>query len=236
MTLSPSQPQVTPKYSWAEIWTAVLTRPSVQTFQEILRDPAVSRRRAYTWMIVAWFVNIVFITILTTRDTSQIMATMPTNATLSPAELQSALLMSTLCVMPFVLLIGLAVFRLLVWLVQLIAAQLGGDINYDSGLQKAKNSEPANRKSEIGTLVTYSLAAIQAPLNIIALLFAALPANELVRIISLLPTLYQIYLMSLALRAIYGFSSGRALAASFGTFAVFLGFIFGAMFLLLSLM
>ena len=212
MTLSPSQPQAAPRYSWAEIWTAVLTRPSVQTFQEILGDPAVSRRRAYTWMLVTWIVNLIFIMILTTRDPNEFLAAMPAGMKISPAEMQSVMLTSTLCAMPFALAIGLLVFYLMVRLAQFVAGQLGGN-------EKTKNAEA---KSDVGTLVTYSFAAVQAPLNIVSLLFAALPANAITGIISLIATCYQFYLMSLALRAIYGFSSGRAMAAVFVTFVVFL--------------
>jgi hypothetical protein len=235
MTLSPSQPQAAPRYSWAEIWTAVLTRPSVQTFQEILRDPAVSRRRAYTWMIVTWIVNIIFIAILTTRDTSQLIATLPSDMRLSPEELQSTMMLSMLCVLPFALLIGLAAFRLMVWLVQTIASQLGADVNYDSGLhsEKAKNSDA---KANVNTLVTYSFAAVQAPLNIVSLLFAALPASPITGIISMAATCYQFYLMSLSLKAIYGFSTARALSAVFITFIVFFAATFAILFVLLRLM
>jgi hypothetical protein len=236
MTLSPAPSELQkPRYSWAEVWTAVLTRPSVQTFQEILRDPAVSRARAYIWMSVTWIVAIIFISVLTSRDMSQIMATMPSDMRITPEEMQSAFLMSMLCMLPFVLLIGLATFRVMVWLVQFVARQLGADANYESGIErpKVKNSDP---KAEVSTLVMYSFAAIQAPLNIVSLLFAALPENDLIRIISLLPLLYQVYLVSLALRAIYGLSSGRALASSLITFGVFLGATLGLMYLLLQSM
>jgi hypothetical protein len=68
MTLNASQPQITARYTWAEIWTAVLTRPSVSTFQEILRDPAASRRRAYTWMLVTWLITNVFLFLVMPTD------------------------------------------------------------------------------------------------------------------------------------------------------------------------
>jgi hypothetical protein len=44
-------------YAWYQVWQMVLARPGVATFEEILRDPTVSRRRAYNWTVaVTWFV------------------------------------------------------------------------------------------------------------------------------------------------------------------------------------
>lgn len=40
-------------YTWAEVWTAVLTRPSVATFEEILTDKTAGTRRGFNWIFVS---------------------------------------------------------------------------------------------------------------------------------------------------------------------------------------
>jgi hypothetical protein len=194
MTLSPSQPQITARYTWAEIWTAVLTRPSVGTFQEILRDPAVSRRRAYTWMLVTWLITIVFLFVLMPTDIEALRAQLPPDMDISNSSLQSTMMMSMMCAVPLVLLIAMGMFRLMTWFVQIVARVMGGKVKTDSS-----------------TEITYTFAAIQAPLNIISLLFLVLPANPILGVISLAATVYQFGLMVMAVRTVYDLSWGRAI-------------------------
>ncbi len=194
-----------------------------------------SRRRAYSWMVVTWVITIGFIMVLTLRDSTELLAAMPASATLSPTEAQSILLTSALCAVPLGLVVGIAAFAFLIWLVQFVARRLGADVNAETGIKspiKAKNSDSPNRLYETGTQVTYAFAAIQAPLNIVSLLFTVLPANPIVSVISLAATFYQFYLMVLALRAVYGLSAGRAAGAIFLTFAAFFGLTLGLLSLL----
>ena len=41
------------RLSWIKVWISVLTRPSIATFERILRDPQASPRRAYLWVGIA---------------------------------------------------------------------------------------------------------------------------------------------------------------------------------------
>jgi hypothetical protein len=43
--------------SWIKVWISVLTRPSVATFERILRDPQASARRAYLWIFTSFLVG-----------------------------------------------------------------------------------------------------------------------------------------------------------------------------------
>jgi tetratricopeptide (TPR) repeat protein len=38
------------RLSWGQAWIRVLTQPSVETFEALLRDPQASAKRAYTWV------------------------------------------------------------------------------------------------------------------------------------------------------------------------------------------
>jgi hypothetical protein len=218
MTLAPEKPTPASRYSWAEIWTAVLTRPSMQTFQEILSDPGMSRRRAYTWVVITLVVTMIFVTMLTTPDPQTFLATMP-EADLTLADAQNLVVISALCSIPIALVMGLAGFAFMVWLVQFAAKSIGGSVKTDSG-----------------TRITYSFAAIQAPLNILSLLFLALPAVALVQIVSLVATIYQFVLMALAVRTVYELSFGRAVAAVVITFVIIFTVVLGLVLVLGSMM
>jgi len=39
--------------SWGKVWISVLTRPSITTFERIIRDPRASPRRTYLWVGIA---------------------------------------------------------------------------------------------------------------------------------------------------------------------------------------
>ena len=41
------------RLSWSKVWISVLTQPSTETFEWILRDPQASARRAYLWVFLS---------------------------------------------------------------------------------------------------------------------------------------------------------------------------------------
>ena len=61
------------KLSWGKVWISVLTRPSVATFERILRDPQASARRAYVWIFTSFLVgsliNILIINMMSSANT-----------------------------------------------------------------------------------------------------------------------------------------------------------------------
>jgi len=206
MTLTPAEPQSAPRYSWAEVWTAVLTRPSVQTFQEILSDPGISIRRAYTWMGAVALITFVFVAAsLLTLSPTELAAAMPEDVTMSTGQLRSGILINLTCLLPILLLLVLGFFRLMVWTVQFMAKTLGGSVKTDTSLK-----------------MIYGFASIQAPLNILSIILLVLPVGILAQILSLIVIIYQFALMSLAVRATYGLPLGRAVAAVLTPYLVML--------------
>ncbi len=43
--------------SWGDIWTTAFTRPSVATFENLVRNPQANSQRAYKWMFVSALVG-----------------------------------------------------------------------------------------------------------------------------------------------------------------------------------
>ena len=55
--MEPTFEQPGERLSWIKVWISVLTRPSVATFERILRDPQASARRAYIWIFTTFLVG-----------------------------------------------------------------------------------------------------------------------------------------------------------------------------------
>jgi hypothetical protein len=52
------------RLSWSRVWFNVLTRPSTKTFEQILRDPQASPRRAYWWVFTSAIIGTVIQSVL----------------------------------------------------------------------------------------------------------------------------------------------------------------------------
>jgi hypothetical protein len=57
--------------SWSEAWLAALTRPSVEAYEELARDPNATTNRAYLWIIVSTLIGALIqgLVFLVNRDT-----------------------------------------------------------------------------------------------------------------------------------------------------------------------
>jgi hypothetical protein len=56
--------QVGKTLSWSEVWTSVITQPSVETFERILQDPTANANRAYRWVFLSSLVGGTFGTLV----------------------------------------------------------------------------------------------------------------------------------------------------------------------------
>jgi hypothetical protein len=52
------------RLSWSRVWISVLTRPSTKTFEQILRDPQASPRRAYWWVFTSAIIGTIIQSLL----------------------------------------------------------------------------------------------------------------------------------------------------------------------------
>jgi hypothetical protein len=182
-------------YSWSEVWTGVLTKPYTTTFTEILRDPQANLRRGYLWLyltaVISGFISLY--TLFTNPLTQE--ALLANTPEISGAMLSQALLTMLLCAAPLAGLLVILSFSIFVAAVQWLAMQM---------------TPPPQRANRFEALL-YSFSAIVSPLNILSLLvfvLATLSGVPLLidvgTVLSLLLTVYQVVLMWLAVRAVYG--------------------------------
>lgn len=128
-----------------EIWFRALTRPSESTFDEITRDPNLSARRAYGWIILSSLVGFIL----------YVMIGSLTGATSSLNQEVGSTILFLLCGAPFAVTSALVGIIFTAGVSQLIAGALGGEGSY--------------------TKLVYALSAYVAPLGLITSLLSAIP-------------------------------------------------------------
>lgn len=196
--LQPNDPVSTPpqrpvaRYSWNDVWTMVITRPSVETFQTILDDPAASPMRGLVWVYLTLIVT-TFVTLNALFNNPAILGQMSEMMGVDPELLRSSFILSLLCSTPIASILGTGVFAVFCWAVSYLAARLANSIS------------PEQQRATI-----YALAAGAAPMNLIGALFAIIPVLS---ILGLAASLYQIFLGVQGVRAIYKLELQQAAVA-----------------------
>lgn len=188
---TPRPPLPPAKYRWSDIWTAVLTRPRLETFHEILSDPRADGRRAYLWIFLTLMLSAFVTFSVIFNDPALIEALALTTPEFE--DISSNFLMMTLIfAVPMTGGFGVVVFAGFVYAVQSVA-------NY---LLNNRGISVPNRMGQLA----FVLAASLAPINLISSLLMILP----VPFIGFVLTVYQVYLLMLGVRAVYDFESRDA--------------------------
>ncbi|MCA9890251.1 MAG: YIP1 family protein [Anaerolineae bacterium] len=204
---TPKPPQLPARYSWAEVWTAVLTKPRIETFQEILNDPQATMRRALIWVYLGGLAlsSVALYILFSNPEVQQALNQSPE---FSGLDVQSALGGMLLTSVPIYSALALLVFMGLIYAMHWIAMKLSQ--------QKAKTRAYNN--------LAYLIGAIYAPLSIISIIFLLIP---LLGYFSIFLTIYQLYLMVLAVRAVYGLDARSGMISVMAPFfALLLLFLF----------
>jgi hypothetical protein len=105
---------------WKEVWLKALTQPSTSSFQEIINDPAVSKKRSLTWIFIVGFLYAVraFIVVINTPvygDSYSI----------------GSFSYFLVCLLPVIAAIMLLGFYLAVGVINIIAKIMGGRGNFN---------------------------------------------------------------------------------------------------------
>jgi hypothetical protein len=182
------KPKKPARYSWAEVWTAVLTKPNVATFSEILNDPQATLQRALIWVYLGGLAasGALMISLISDPALIEMFSQSPEFAGM---DVEAALRGSLLLAVPIASLFALAIFAGLIAIMHFLARQLtpGSDAKYSE--------------------LAYTIGAIFAPINIISIFLLLIP---FLGILGIVLNLYQLYLMWLAVRAVYGIEGRNA--------------------------
>ncbi len=186
--------------TWNEIWSFVLTQPSVGTFQEILQDPKASTRRAYLWVFFGTLAGSAISVLI-----NSLFSEYTTPAPAAPSESTSIFIPTLLALLvgtPIISLIALFLFVDWVLLNQYLARKLGG-----TGAAKQ---------------LLWATAAFVAPLTLGA---TALSAITAINCTAVLFALYGLGLNWIALKTVNKLSWGKALGVDLIASFVFLIFV-----------
>ncbi len=173
---------------WWEVWIIALARPSVETFESLVRDPNASTSKAYTW---------VFITGLIGSAISMLaQLLLPGASTLSSVEESEmgaafgSSLVTLICLVPLSALFSVLGLMIRAGITQLIARALGGTGTYSR--------------------LVYAFAAFVAPLTVI---FSILGSIPYVSCLVFPLTIYACVLPVIAVKAVNQFGWGRAIVS-----------------------
>jgi hypothetical protein len=171
---------------WDEVWFRALIKPSIATYEGLLRDPHATSGRAYTWLILGTLVGLVarLLIALIINQSPQLSALqkLGPSAQLKPEVLACSLLLSPLVV----------AFSL--WfsshIVQMFARMLDGTGTHSQ--------------------LVYLRAAYLAPVGLITNPLSAIP---IVGYLGLLVSLYVVILEVIAVKTVNRFGWGSAIAS-----------------------
>lgn len=219
MSQLPGQPPREPKpplYTWSEVWTDVITKPSVKTFTAILSDPAATPRRGLTWLYLSMCFSI-FVIILSSLNTSlndpalreQVLGVLPSD--MPSEEFFSTFLLSMLCTVPFTGLLSIGFFMGLAYAIHFIANQFG----------------PREQTQTKFPQLIYVLSAAIAPLNILSLILVIFRLGDVLgMVLTLVSFAFQMTLMLFGVIAVYGLRAKQAALALGMPLAAFMLFAF----------
>jgi hypothetical protein len=168
-----------------------MTRPSVATFENIVRDPAASNNRAYAWVFVSALLSYAIAVPLQWVFTNLLGAGSPD----SGSDLGSSLVL-LVCGAPLVGVFSVLGLMISAAVSQFVAGILGGSGTY--------------------TQLAYALAAYLAPLALITGIVGAIP---LVNCLLVPLGIYGLVLNIVAVKAVHQFGWGKAVASSVVVFA-----------------
>ena len=181
---------------WFATWMKAVTRPNEQTFAELAASASGKATTAYLWLFIGSLVNFFLVSFVQGGSMRQAFQQLGLGDQV-PAPGFGATLISSICGAPIGAVIGVAVFAVMVAVVQWIAKMMGGRGSYEQLL--------------------YVFAAVLTPFYFVSAVLSLLGAIPFVGLcfglVSLGLGLYVLYLEVLAVKAVNQFGWGQAAGA-----------------------
>ncbi len=176
--------------SWSEVWISALTKPSVETYEGLVRDPGASANKAYLWVFICALIgyalsSLISLAIGALFETSSIPG-------FETSALFGSSLIALVCCVPIFAILAVVGLIINSGLTQLIARALGGTGTYSE--------------------LVYANAAYTAPLSLVSSIVGAIPFVNLCLGIPL--AVYYIVLAVIATNAVNRFGWGKAVVSA----------------------
>lgn len=181
---------------WMSVWRDALTRPSDQTFARIAQSPHAKSTTAFLWIFLGSLVNFFLASLVQGAVVSQMMQNSDFGIEGIPTGAGGGLV-AAICGAPIGAVISVAMFALVVGIVQFIAKMFGGRGTFDQ--------------------LAYSIAAIVTPFYLVSAILTLLAAIPTVGfcfgLLGLLAGLYVLVLEVMAVKGVNQFGWGQAIAS-----------------------
>jgi hypothetical protein len=187
-TIGPQRPRRS--FSWSEVWVEALTKPSVETYEDIVADPGASASKAYTWVLIAAFISYGVAVGLSFLLDSILGVTGLQQYSLFEGITSSVIVL--MCCAPILSLLAVLGLAINAAISQFVAGILGGSGSYNE--------------------LVYAFGAYQAPLTLIAAALGAIPYLNCLT--SILLGVYGIVLNVIAIKAVNKFDWASAIISS----------------------
>jgi hypothetical protein len=181
-------PHITVDLTWSEVWEIVISQPSIETFQTILRDVNANTTRGLTWVLIAGFVSGV-VNVLAQAVFG--LAFLPVG--FGNNDVLSFSLICSVILIPISAVLTLIVFLIMALIIHVGASILGGKGQFDA--------------------LSYSFASFYAPLSIIGSVVGFVPCLGFLAAIGI--GFYQLYLSVIAVKTVHGFGWFQATLSVF---------------------
>lgn len=182
--------------AWTDVWTLALTRPTPETYLQLLGDERRATNRAIFWLYFTSLVAVVvFVNSIIGSPQSQealLLALAQNGLDTEGVNVAQALFVSSLCVAPFSAILSVVGWMVLASVIQAFANQVG---------------ERAHTAGKLQAYL-YCLAAIVAPTTLVATFFTIVP---FLSFLSLAVTVYQTYCLVRAAQGVYALEFRTAL-------------------------
>ena len=182
-------PEPPRSYSWQEVWTLAISRPSAEQFRSLLNDPRATANRGVLWLLLAGFINGLVTTVVVNQS-------LPVIAQQQQLPLVSLSPLEILFISLFLGPILVFAVALIVGIYHMVARFLGG-----AGLFAD---------------LFYLYASYTAPLFILlaGITVAPIP-DSLKSILSFIWGVYQFLLSAIVIRAVYRLDWLKVVAIAF---------------------
>lgn len=186
-TIGPQRPRRS--FSWSEVWVEALTKPSVETYEDIVADPGASASKAYTWVLIAAFISYV-VTIIFSFFLNSILGVTGLQQFSMLEGITSSILV-VMCCAPVLSILAVLGLVINAGISQFVAGILGGTGTYNE--------------------LAYAFGAYLAPLTLITGVLGAIPY---LNCLSIFVALYGIVLNVIAIKAVNKFDWASAIISS----------------------
>lgn len=181
---------------WVSVWRDALTRPSEQTFARIAQSPNAKSTTAFLWIFLGSLLNFFLASLVQGAVMRQMLQNSDLGLEGIPAGAGGGLV-AAICGAPIGAVISVAMFALVIGIVQFIAKMFGGRGTFEQ--------------------LAYSIAAIVTPFYLVSTVLTLLSAIPAVGfcfgILGLLAGLYVLALEVMAVKGVNQFGWGQAIAS-----------------------